>query len=360
MKKKSLKQFQEEKNYFAPNYFHYYMALAREGQSRKNLNHLPGFARNASVIEKEWELACLRAGLVGRATAQDATPHPPRLLHIHHDRIVAQNLGFAPGQVMRLLPKLNHSLKRPLSHAVVDKASGHLILYRALRELPEMLSPARLPRRPGEPVLGLAQAGWIVQDFKEAPHVLIAGTTGSGKSMFMAYLVREYLRAFARAQATIISPKGLEDYARYLHHPAVQVFAEGFDERLRALEELRERRQQDTALARTPVFIFIDEFQMALTAENVRLVEKLATTGRSANFHLIMASPRPTISDSMLTGQIRGVLGFRVCFRVNEERDSRIMVGSTIAHAHNMPPCPGRAFATNGAEVHELQTPLLE
>ena len=203
--------------------------------------------------------------------------------------------------------------------------------------------------------------------FSDGPHALVAGTTGSGKSL----LLQTWLLSMALAQPprrlrfVLIDFKGGATFSPLQDLPHTDSVLDDFDSGLafRALVSVRaeithrERLLADhgcadvTDLADPPprLVVVIDEFH-ALMATHPRatdLLEHLTALGRSLGVHLILATQRPM---GVVTGQMKANINIRVCLRVRDETDSFDVIGSE-AGAFLPADKPGAACLDSGISV---------
>ena len=230
-------------------------------------------------------------------------------------------------------------------------------------------------------VLGKDIAGHpVVADLAPMPHLLIAGTTGSGKSVGLNAMILSLLYRLRPDQCRLIliDPKMLElsvydgiphllapvvtepakairalkwaveqmeERYRNMAHINVRSLA-GFNERVR--EALRRgesftRRVQtgwdaeglpvyeEVTLPLSPlplIVIVVDELaDLMMTAgkEVEFLIQRLAQKARAAGIHLIMATQRPSVD--VITGVIKANLPSRISFQVTSKIDSRTILG---------------------------------
>lgn len=184
-------------------------------------------------------------------------------------------------------------------------------------------------------------------DLAAAPHAIIAGTTGSGKS--------ELLAAWAYALALRHAPRDLAlllvDYkggATFgplagLPHVVGTLTDLAASTAHRALAALRhEVRRREHILARAGardvaeyrahggrlgrLVVMVDELRALVEDDAERLADlvAVATLGRSLGIHLVLATQRPS---GVISGQLRANLGLRVCLRVTDPGDSVDVVG---------------------------------
>ena len=205
----------------------------------------------------------------------------------------------------------------------------------------------------------------LIHDLADMPHLLIAGTTGTGKSVCLNALIISMLmtRRPDELKLLLIDPKKNEftDYKKIPHlmHPvitddqkatavlawAVDKMEERYDllsrARVRNLAQYNElgmeeiqRRVQPTEEERERVpsklpyiVIVIDEFGdliMQSKREAETYIIRLAQKARAAGIHLVLATQRPTVD--IVTGLIKSNLPGRVCFKVASRMDSRVVL----------------------------------
>lgn len=249
------------------------------------------------------------------------------------------------------------------------------------------MSPLALP-------LGVDPAGRIlVMDLQAFPHLLVTGTTGSGKSVALNAIVCSFLMgaAYQDVRLILVDPKQLElsvyngvphllapvvtdmsqchkalkwatreMMVRYRRMAALGVRnVEGYRRRLSECARTGEKPRwpesdeqvgQPVPLDAMPlIVIVIDELadliiQARADVENELI--RLAQMGRAAGIHLILATQRP--SRDVLTGLIKANFPTRLTFRVSSKVDSRIVLDSNGAealqgHGDGLLLAPGRA-----------------
>jgi S-DNA-T family DNA segregation ATPase FtsK/SpoIIIE len=221
----------------------------------------------------------------------------------------------------------------------------------------------------------------VIADLAPMPHLLVAGTTGSGKSVGLNCMILSLLYRYGPDQCKLImiDPKMLElsmyDDIPHLLAPVVTEPAkairalkwtvEQMEERYRMMANLgvralpsfnakvREAKAKGTTLGRRvqtgynadsgqPIYemeeleyevlpqivVIIDELaDLMMTAgkEVEFLVQRLAQKARAAGIHLIMATQRPSVD--VITGVIKANLPTRISFQVTSKIDSRTILG---------------------------------
>jgi S-DNA-T family DNA segregation ATPase FtsK/SpoIIIE len=205
----------------------------------------------------------------------------------------------------------------------------------------------------------------VVVDLARMPHLLIAGTTGSGKSVAINAMILSLLYRLPPDQCKfiMIDPKVIElsvyeDIPHLLSpvvtepHKAIVALkwvVREMDERYRLMSQLGVRdvfafnrrlgeaiekgvpvfEEQAIEMVRLPlIVVVVDEVaDLMLTAgkEIEAAIQRLSQKARAAGIHLIVATQRPSVD--VLTGVIKANLPSRISFRVSSKIDSRTILG---------------------------------
>lgn len=182
----------------------------------------------------------------------------------------------------------------------------------------------------------------IYTDLEKAPHMLIAGTTGSGKSVLLNVIIASLLMKNPLIEIRTVDTKRTE-LCGYKGIPNVRAVTEASDavDMLSELCDVMEDRYQklarwgcrDIKSARAagyklePIVIVIDEFAdlMLLSGREVeQYVVRLAQKSRAAGIHLIIGTQRPT--RDVVTGLIKANIPTKICLKVTSGLDSRIIL----------------------------------
>ena len=221
----------------------------------------------------------------------------------------------------------------------------------------------------------------IVTDLAKMPHLLIAGTTGSGKSVSINAMIISLLYKFSpkECKLILIDPKMLElsvyEDIPHLLHPVVTdprkaVFAlkwavREMNERYKQMSSLgvrnidsynniisKKQNKKETILKKVqigfdsstgkPIYqdkeieltflpfliIVVDEMADLMLAAGKEIevsVQALAQKARAAGIHLVLATQRPSVD--VITGTIKANLPYRISFQVTSKIDSRTILG---------------------------------
>ena len=187
-----------------------------------------------------------------------------------------------------------------------------------------------------------------VIDLSRTPHLLVAGTTGSGKSVFINTLLASILYKFPPEQLRLIliDPKMLElsvynDIAHLLTpvvtEPRKAIIAlkwvcKEMERRYSLMNEENTRSLEGynlKSIEKLPyIVVFIDEMaDLMMTAgkEVEHYVQRLAQMARACGIHLVMATQRPSVD--IITGSIKANFPSRISFQVASKYDSRTVLG---------------------------------
>ena len=228
-------------------------------------------------------------------------------------------------------------------------------------------------------VLGVSRSGPLAIDLAaDGPHLLIAGTTGSGKSELLQTLIAGLAESLSpeRLAFLLIDYKGGAAFADAAGLPHTTGTLTDLDPRLaeRALRSLRaEILRREKILARAGVtdlvllqrsgragvpprlVIVVDEFatMAAELPDFLTGLVDIAQRGRSLGLHLVLATQRPA---GVVSPAIKANTAARICLRVTDVADSTDVVDSPLA-AMIPADLPGRGYLrTAGGRLTAFQT----
>lgn len=188
----------------------------------------------------------------------------------------------------------------------------------------------------------------VIGDLAKMPHVLIAGQTGSGKSVMINNVLTSMLYRYSPSDLKLIlvDPKQVELtpfndiphlLAPVIHEPekcisALKWAVAEMERRLRAMAEVGKRNIGEYNNLKKEesmpyVVIVVDELSdlMMVAARDVEaLVVRVAQKARAAGIHLILATQRPSVD--VITGLIKANVPARVAFTTTSQVDSKTII----------------------------------
>ncbi len=181
-------------------------------------------------------------------------------------------------------------------------------------------------------------------DFNDdsAPHVLNAGTNGSGKTNAQKLLTYMMLRIPPNeAQVILIDAKGGKDWRHFtgplpgLMHPLITSYDDM--QRLFAWLQLELLRRKDSYIDTPKIFVCIDEVKNVI--DNVKnatdALVNLSSEGRGLGIRLVIATQHPT-NDVLSHPYIKANAGIRLCGLVGDSKASHTILGLPKAGAESL------------------------
>lgn len=191
----------------------------------------------------------------------------------------------------------------------------------------------------------------FVTDLKKLPHLLIAGTTGSGKSVGINSMLLSllYRNSPETLRLMMIDPKMLE-FSIYNDIPhlltpvitqskeAVSALANMVNEmerryqimsqtKTKNIESYNEKAKKENLQSMPYIVIIIDELAdlMMTSGKDVEFyISRIAQMARAAGIHLLVATQRPSVD--VVTGLIKANLPSRISYRVGQKIDSKVIL----------------------------------
>lgn len=318
-------------------------------------------------------------------------------------------LELAPGMKVNRITSLSKDLARSLSVTsvrVVEVIPGKSVIgleipnkHRATVRLKQVLQDKRYQQAKSYLSLGMGQdiAGQtVVIDVAKMPHLLVAGTTGSGKSVSINGMILSLLLRATPEEVRLlmVDPKMLElsiyEGIPHLLAPVVTDMKEavnlfrwcvqemerryklmaslsvrnlaGFNQKVRQANERGEPiddplQKPDSETGEAPkleplpqIVVVVDELadMMMVVGKKVEeLIARIAQKARAAGIHMILATQRPSVD--VITGLIKANIPTRVAFQVSSKIDSRTILDqqgaeNLLGHGDMLYMPPGTSF----------------
>ncbi len=334
------------------------LTLLNEDHQNKNVDHTEEMAEKKEALRAtlasfnvriQEDIQCSRGPTITRYELRPEVGTSVRSVTNHIDDI---SLNMA-AQVRIEAPIPG----KPAIGIEVPNADRETVYMRTLLEAEEY----RKSDKPLEVPLGIGIGGNIQMcDLAKMPHLLIAGTTGSGKSVCINTILigLMYKTTPADLRLILIDPKQVE-FSLYEHIPhlympivtdmkrAVGVLAcavAEMDRRyalmrdvgVREIDSYNEAVKNDPEREHLPkMVIVIDEFadlKMSVTNNDPETFTcRLAQKARAAGIHLIIGTQRPSVD--VITGKLKANIPSRIAFTVQQQVDSRTILDTNGAEA---------------------------
>jgi S-DNA-T family DNA segregation ATPase FtsK/SpoIIIE len=241
----------------------------------------------------------------------------------------------------------------PGKHAVgIEVPNAHRSVV-SLREIIEheqfQTAKMAIPIALGKDIQGVVQ----FTDLNQMPHLLIAGATGSGKSVCVNALILSilYRRSPEEVKLILIDPKIVElklyNGIPHLLTPVITEPKRAFQALQYCIFEMQRRysmlskldvrdistynkkiKDQNLAQEKLPfLVVVIDEFASLMANSGKELedtVHKISALARAVGIHLVLATQRPSVD--VITGLIKANIPARIAFMVSSKFDSRVII----------------------------------
>lgn len=198
----------------------------------------------------------------------------------------------------------------------------------------------------------------FITDLKKLPHLLIAGTTGSGKSVGINAMILSllYKNSPDQLRLLMIDPKMLEfsiyNDIPHLLTPVITKAKQAIaalgnmvnemerryqlmsESRTKNIENYNEKMKKEGGQAFPYIVVVIDELAdlMMTSGKDVEYsIARLAQMARASGIHLIVATQRPSVD--VVTGLIKANLPSRISYRVGQRVDSKIILDAQGAES---------------------------
>jgi S-DNA-T family DNA segregation ATPase FtsK/SpoIIIE len=303
-----------------------------------------------------------------------------KVVEIHPGPIITRfDFAPAPGIKVQAVASLANDIAlamKAMSVRVVAPIPGKAAVgielpnaHRAVVRLREVLESPEFQNHPSKLAIGLgkdAEGHPVIADLASMPHLLIAGSTGAGKSVCIHALVMSlmYRATPQEVKMLMIDPKRLElplyngipylfdpnqdpDNCRVITDPkeaskALEGVIKVMDHRFKKFANAMARdiahyNEKVISEGGTPepyIVVIIDELAdlMAVAAKEVEIsIQRLTQMARAVGIHLVLATQRPSVD--VITGVIKANLPARMAFRVASQTDSRVILDTMGAES---------------------------
>ena len=268
------------------------------------------------------------------------------------------NVTSLSDDIVRIFGDENIQLVSPLEGGLigieVPRSDREMVEFGAIRDLGVLSAPLHT-------ILGNDMDGNpVVADLSKMPHLLVAGATGSGKSVFINTMLCSVISRMSPedVRLVLIDPKQVElsVYSKLPHlaYPlvtdaqqagqALEYVVAEMTHRYELLSKFNVRNiaEYNDAVARGVIdgerlpmwLVVIDELAdlMMVAKRNVESsIVRITQLARAAGIHLVVATQRPSVD--VITGLIKANMPSRLAFAVSSKTDSRVILDQMGAEA---------------------------
>lgn len=281
--------------------------------------------------------------------------------------------------------RLESHFQQNIESITTEKNKGRIEISLNKQDFPEKITyedmAKKNPLKKGSFFVGHSVEGVISQNVAKLPHMMMAGVTDSGKSVFFKQALVGLLESTPHLQVYLIDLKGGLEMVDFVKAPNVR-FVKTPDEALKLLRQVeREMKarfkylEQNGRKVIVPeedkkdrIIVGVDEASVLyatpgvsdpdrnLVLEARKLTDSIAKLSRAASIHLLLATQKvegqviPTTVSENITG--------RMMFRSNSFQGSNQMLGSK--EAMDLPKIPGRGIWSCGTTKLMIQAPFID
>lgn len=320
---------------------------------------------------------------------KSATGSEPKVVDVEEPapfkkKIIVASQGIGLDHYLSKKSDLESSFGAIVEDIRVSPKSRKLVeISLAEKELPTIVSYQDCVSKIAEPhsfLIGESLGGVIAQPIRSLPHLLIAGTSGNGKSVFFNQTLISLIRTSPHIQLYLLDLKLGVEVKAYNGLPNVRIAKDADEavnllqavvtemtERFKYLEKSGRKLIDPVRDKRDLIVVGVDEASVlykkksgdrsAKEATNLarELTDEITKLGRAAGIHLIAATQK--VTTKTIETDVQENIGGRICFRVGTLQGSNTVLGNKMAY--ELPDIKGRAIWNSGNDFTEVQTPFL-
>lgn len=331
--------------------------------------------------EKIFKLARLK-------NSEDRFPRIINRIRIDKDslkmRIDPKGLGVSDFEAKKdqLEGLFKEGIIEQISRAKGDQSKIEILFSKA--ELPKLIRFSDLEMSQVSKdhfVVGMTKNGVITQDIAELPHMLIAGMTGSGKSVFFKQVLMSLLGSTPKLKMYLIDLKGGLEMTDFKDSERVEIISNVKDavdvlesvknemeDRFEYLKSIQKKTIVPERDNMPRIVLGIDECSVLYMKKNkgssdyqnkVRareITDDIAKLSRAAGIHLVLATQK--VTKETIDTSIQDNVAAKVCFKMSGNNASVLVLGNK--RAEELPQIRGRAIWHYGQDFIQFQAPYIE
>ncbi len=320
---------------------------------------------------------------------KSATGSEPKVVDVEEPapfkkKIIIASQGIGVDHYLSKKSDLESSFGAIVEGICVSPRSRKLVeISLAEKELPTMVSYKECVSKLTEPhsfLIGESLGGVIAQPIRSLPHLLIAGTSGNGKSVFFNQTLISLMKTSPHIQLYLLDLKLGVEVKAYSDLPNVRIAKDAEEAvkllqavvkemtaRFQFLEETGRKLIDPIRDKKDLIVVGVDEASVLYKKKNGdrsgkeatmlarELTDEITKLGRAAGIHLIAATQK--VTTKTIETDVQENIGGRICFRVGTLQGSNTVLGNKMAY--ELPDIKGRAIWNCGNDFVEVQTPFL-
>ena len=265
------------------------------------------------------------------------------------------------------------------------KHKGRIEVTFNRQDFPEKLTYIELSKKhtlsPSSFFIGHSMDGIISQNVSELPHMIIAGTTGSGKSVFFKQALLGLLESTPNIQMYLVDLKGGLEMIDFVKAPNVRVVKtmeealkvfrlveKEMKSRFKYLEKNGKKQIVPEVDKKERIVLAVDEASVLYmnrgphdpdkknALEARKLADSIAKLSRAASIHLLLATQK--LENQVIPTSVTENISGRMVFRANSFQGSNQVIGSK--DAMDLPEIPGRGIWNFGTKKLTIQAPFID
>lgn len=314
----------------------------------------------------------------------------PKLIRInkidkYRKSYIFDSNGLGIGDFEQKRDRIESAFGIPVESIKHGKNRKHIVVTMTEMEMPSsvsynsLMSSEVLPKESF--FLGVSESGILTQKVTELPHMLIAGSTGSGKSVFFKQALMSLLESSEHIQMYLIDLKGGLEMTDFAASPNVKVI-KSIDDAVTLLKQVNSEMQKrfdylekNGLKSLVPerdkkdrIIVAVDESSVlymnrprtdkdyGASIEARQLADSIAKLARAAGIHLLLATQK--LDKQVIPTSVSENISGRMAFRANSLQGSLVVLGTK--EAMELPEIPGRGIWSFGTKKVILQAPFID
>lgn len=320
---------------------------------------------------------------------KSATGDEPKVIDVEaagdfHQKITVLSLGVGLDQYKAKKADMEATFGSIVEDIRVSERSRKLVeIHLVDKELPTHVSFEKCAGALTEPysfLVGESLGGVMAQSIRSLPHLLIAGTSGNGKSVFFNQALISMLKTSPHIQLYLLDLKLGVEVKVYGDLPNVKIAKDAneavqllkavvteMSARFKLLEKNGNKIIDPEKDKKDLILVGVDEasvlYKKKAGDKSVNelvnmardLTDEITKLGRAACIHLIAATQK--VTTKTIDTDVQENIGGRICFRVGTLQGSNVVLGNK--KAFELPDIKGRAIWGRGNDFTEVQTPFV-